>query len=148
MPEIAHRISITAEPARVHDLVASPEGIAAWWTGRAVVGDTAVGSRFSLCFGDSTDPAAVMQVEVDDPDRIEWRCVDGPADWRETRIGFEFRPTADGTTLLFSHAGWREQNEFLAGCSTNWGAYLTSLKHGAEGRGFGAYPAGEISRWG
>ncbi len=36
----------------------------------------------------------------------------------------------------------------MAGCSTNWGAYLTSLKTGAEGGAFGAYPAGEISRWG
>lgn len=35
----------------------------------------------------------------------------------------------------------------MYGCSTNWGAYLMSLKSGAEGNGFGAYPHGEISRW-
>ena len=35
----------------------------------------------------------------------------------------------------------------MANCSTNWGAYLTSLKKGAEGSGFTPYPAGEISRW-
>ncbi len=35
----------------------------------------------------------------------------------------------------------------MSGCSTNWGAYLTSLKHGAERGAFAAYPAGEISRW-
>ena len=28
------------------------------------------------------------------------------------------------------------------GCSTNWGAYLTSLKTGAEGVGFRPYPQG------
>ena len=33
------------------------------------------------------------------------------------------------------------------GCSTNWGAYLTSLKSGAERGQFAAYPAGEMSRW-
>ena len=33
------------------------------------------------------------------------------------------------------------------GCSTNWAAYLMSLKSGAEGHGFNAYPGGEISRW-
>ena len=36
----------------------------------------------------------------------------------------------------------------MSGCSTNWGAYLTSLKAGAEGGAFAAYPASEISRWG
>jgi hypothetical protein len=35
----------------------------------------------------------------------------------------------------------------MSGCSTNWGAYLTSLKTGAEGDAFTAHPAGEISRW-
>jgi hypothetical protein len=35
----------------------------------------------------------------------------------------------------------------MYGCSTNWAAYLMSLKSGAEGHGFGAFPSGEISRW-
>jgi hypothetical protein len=35
----------------------------------------------------------------------------------------------------------------MHGCSTNWGAYLTSLKSGAERGKFAAYPAGEMSRW-
>jgi hypothetical protein len=39
----------------------------------------------------------------------------------------------------------------MHGCSTNWAAYLMSLKSGAEGQGFNAYPggeiSGEISRW-
>jgi hypothetical protein len=49
--------------------------------------------------------------------------------------------------LLFSHEGWQQENEFMNGCSTNWCAYLMSLKAGAEGDGFNAYPGGEISRW-
>ena len=40
-----------------------------------------------------------------------------------------------------------QAGEFMSGCSTNWGAYLTSLKTGAETDAFAAYPAGEISRW-
>ena len=51
------------------------------------------------------------------------------------------------TTLLFTHADWQQASEFMSGCSTNWGAYLTSLKNGAESEAFAAYPAGEISRW-
>ena len=35
----------------------------------------------------------------------------------------------------------------MANCSTNWCAYLMSLKTGAEGSGFTPYPAGENNRW-
>jgi uncharacterized protein YndB with AHSA1/START domain len=149
MPDIAHRISIAAPPADVHELVATTKGIAAWWTGRTVEGDTAIGSRFAVYFGDAAEPAAAFEVESDTMEQIVWRCVAGPDDWRDTLISFEFKPAPDGgTTLLFGHTGWRQATEFMAGCSTNWGAYLTSLKSGVEGDGFGAYPAGEISRWG
>jgi hypothetical protein len=64
-------------------------------------------------------------------------------------ITFALKDAGDGgTTLLFSHSDWRKASEFMSGCSTNWGAYLTSLKNGAEGRAFSAYPNSEISRWG
>jgi uncharacterized protein YndB with AHSA1/START domain len=148
MADILHRVSIAAAPSEVHDLIATTEGIERWWTGRNVDGGTAVGERLALYFSQGDAPAAVMELVGDTPEEIVWRCVDGPEDWRETRITFSLKPSPDGgTTLLFEHAGWREANEFMAGCSTNWGAYLTSLKTGAEGDGFGAYPEGEVSRW-
>jgi uncharacterized protein YndB with AHSA1/START domain len=148
MAEIVHRVSIAAPASEVHDLIASTEGIERWWTGRAVDGSTAVGEQLAVYFSRADIPAAVFEVLGDTPEQIVWRCVDGPDDWRETRITFSLKPWGDGgTTLLFEHAGWREANEFMGGCTTNWGAYLTSLKSGAEGGGFGAYPAGEVSRW-
>jgi uncharacterized protein YndB with AHSA1/START domain len=148
MPEILHRISIDAAPRRVHDLVASTDGVGRWWTGRALTGEHTVGSSISAYFGDAEKPAAVMRVLTDTPDDVEWEVVAGPDSWVGTRITFALRPRDDGgTTLLFTHAGWRETSEFMSGCSTNWGAYLTSLKTGAESGAFGAYPAGEISRW-
>jgi uncharacterized protein YndB with AHSA1/START domain len=149
MAEILHRVSIAAPAGEVHDLIATKEGIERWWTGRAVGGETAVGGQLALYFSRGDTPSAVMEVLSDAPEEVVWRCVEGPADWRETRITFSLRPSSDGgTTLLFEHAGWREPNEFMGGCTTNWGAYLMSLKSGAEGSGFGAYPAGEVSRWG
>ncbi len=149
MAEIFHRVSIAAPPSEVHDLIATKEGIERWWTGRPVGGDGAVGERLVLYFSRSDSPSAVMEVLSDTPEQIVWRCVEGPEEWRETRVTFALKPSSDnGTTLLFEHAGWREPSEFMSGCSTNWGAYLTSLKSGAEGDGYGAYPAGEVSRWG
>ena len=149
MPDILHRISIDAPSQRVHDLIASTDGIAHWWTGRPLTGEHANGSSFGVYFGDAGQPAAVMQVLTDTPDDVVWRVADGPDTWIETRITFTLRADGQsGTTLLFTHAGWQQASEFMSGCSTNWGAYLTSLKTGAEGHAFAAYPDGEISRWG
>jgi uncharacterized protein YndB with AHSA1/START domain len=147
MPDILHRISIDAAPQRVHDLIASTDGIARWWTGQALSGEHSVGARFSVYFGGFDQPAAVMEVMADAPDQVVWRVTEGPDSWIDTRITFTLQPAGNGTTLLFSHSGWREASEFMSGCSTNWGAYLTSLKTGAEGGDFAAYPKGEISRW-
>ena len=148
MPDILHRISIDAPREDVHKLVATTEGIARWWTGRPLEGDSAVGSQFSIYFGDANTPAAVMQMQSDGPDEVVWRVIDGPGAWINTTITFAFRRSGNGgTTLLFTHANWAEASEFMSGCSTNWGAYLTSLKTGAEGVGFHPYPQSEISRW-
>lgn len=148
MPDILHRISIDASPSTVHDLVATKEGVERWWTARPLDGDAAVGEQLLVYFPGQERASAVMQVLEDTPDQVTWRCVDGPDDWRNTVISFSLNPTADGgTTLLFTHADWKQASEFMSGCSTNWGAYLTGLKSGAEGGGFGAYPAGEVSRW-
>jgi uncharacterized protein YndB with AHSA1/START domain len=148
MPNILHRLSIDAPPALIHELAATGEGIERWWTGHPVAGSDRVGGRLSVHFRDSVDPAATFEVVERAPEQIVWRCVAGPADWIDTRIIFALKPRDDGgTTLLFSHEGWRQENEFMNGCSTNWAAYLTSLKSGAEGHGFNPYPGGELSRW-
>jgi uncharacterized protein YndB with AHSA1/START domain len=148
MPDILHRISIDAPAQRVHDLIASTDGIARWWTGRPLTGEHAVGCVIGVYFGDAEKPAAVMQVLADTAHRVAWQVTEGPDSWIGTRITFELRERGHGgTTLLFTHADWRQADEFMSGCSTNWGSYLTSLKTGAESGAFAAYPAGETSRW-
>jgi uncharacterized protein YndB with AHSA1/START domain len=147
MADILHRISIDADPERVRELVSTKQGVEDWWTAHPVGGTDRLGGTMLVYFGGS-DPAAAVEVIQDTPERVVWRCVEGPSDWKGTEISFRLDATAGGgTTLLFAHAGWRESSDFMANCSTNWGAYLTSLKKGAEGSGFAPYPAGEISRW-
>ncbi len=148
MPSILHRLSIDAPPERVHQLAATREGLQQWWTGQPVTGDDAIGGRLSVYFRDPADAAATFEVLERSPGQVVWRCVGGPDDWIDTHITYTLTPRDDGgTTLLFSHAGWQRENEFMNGCSTNWASYLMSLKSGAEGHGFNAYPGGEISRW-
>jgi uncharacterized protein YndB with AHSA1/START domain len=148
MPNILHRLTIDAPPERVHDLLATKQGIQLWWTPYPVAGDDAVGGQLAVHFSDSEKPAATFEVLERDPLRVAWRCAEGPPDWLDTRIVFALDPRDDGgTTLLFSHRGWREESEFMSGCSTNWAAYLIGLKSGAERQDFSPYPGGEISRW-
>jgi uncharacterized protein YndB with AHSA1/START domain len=148
MPNILHRLTIDAEPERVQQLVATREGIEQWRTGKPVGGDDVLGGRFSVYFIDPDPPAAAFEMVERTPQRVVWRCVGGPADWIDTRITFALQPRDDGgTTLLFSHEDWQQENEFMNGCSTNWAAYMMSLKTGAEGSGFNPFPGGEISRW-
>jgi uncharacterized protein YndB with AHSA1/START domain len=148
MPNILHRLTIDAPPERVGELATSTQGIEQWWTGRPVGGDDTVKGQLSVYFSDAARAAAVFEVVERKPEKIIWRCVAGPNDWIDTRIAFALTARADGgTTLMFSHEGWQQENEFMNGCSTNWASYLMSLKSGAEGNGFSPYPDGEISRW-
>src|SRR5438132_3399126 len=104
MPDILHRISIDAPSQRVHDLVASTDGVARWWTGRPLGGEHTVGGSFQVYFGQADRPAAVMEVVADTPDQVVWRVTDGPDAWIGTRITFALRSTGDDrTTLLFTH---------------------------------------------
>jgi hypothetical protein len=90
----------------------------------------------------------VFEVVERASERTVWRTVEGPSDWLGTTVTFALSLRSDGgTTLLFTHAGWQQESEFMHGCATNWCAYLMSLKSGAEGDGFAPYPAGEVSRW-
>jgi hypothetical protein len=147
MADILHRISINANPERVRELVSTKRGVEDWWTGHPVGGSDGLGGTMRIFFG-GNEPSAVMDMIEDSSERVVWHCLDGPSDWKGTEITFRFDVTANGaTTLLFTHAGWSESSDFMANCTTNWGAYLTSLKNGAEGSGFAPYPAGEISRW-
>lgn len=114
-----------------------------WWTGHTLAPDAGT-LRFS--FG-GPDAAAAVEITEETPEQIVWRVVEGPPDWIGTDIIFTLRPTGEGTTLLFSHAGWRETGEFMANCSSEWASYLIGLKAGAEGGSFTPYPAGQVSRW-
>lgn len=148
MANIVHRLTIDAPLRRVHELIATKEGIQQWWTGRPVVGDDSIGGQIEVYFGDAQHAAAAFEVAERTEQRIVWRCVAGPQDWIQTRINYVMTPRDDdGTTLLFSHEGWVKESEFMNGCSTNWAAYLMSLKAGAETNAFKAHPEGEMSRW-
>jgi hypothetical protein len=88
--------------------------------------------------------------ELTPPNQVVWRCIQGPAEWVDTTVTFELRGDEGSgeTVVLFTHAGWREPVEFMHHCTTKWGYYLLSLKHGLEGDKATPWPHSEkISGW-
>lgn len=147
MTAIRHRVGIAAPQARVFEALTTPEGLAGWWT-RNVDGGANLGGRLRFYFG-SPEPSAVMEVvELTSPQRVGWRCVQGPDEWVGTNFTFELQPSADETVLLFTNA-WREPVEFMYHCSTKWGYFLLGLKAWLEGGEATPFPGElKISSWG
>ena len=74
------------------------------------------------------------------PDRVVWRCADGPEEWVGTEFSFAMTPSENETALYFTNTGWREVKEFMGHCTTKWGYFLIGLKLALEGGSPVAYP--------
>ena len=154
---IRHRIGIRAPQERVHEAIATAEGVASWWTSKTT-GDGREGGTMHLSFNgadsgvDGTfgvdDRSMVIEVVSVTPDRIEWRCAAGPEEWLVTDFVFELSRESDETVVLFTQGGWAEPVPFQAHCSAKWAVYLLSLKSLLE-RGQGrAFPNDvHVSAW-
>lgn len=113
---------IAARPSVVFDLVATPEGLAAWWgpddlpVVKAEI-DARVGGGYRVHFRtlDGQAHEAFGEVlEVAPPDRLAmtWRYAFGgePEEAGLTsRIEFELRPIEGGTELTFTHTDLRNE---------------------------------------
>ncbi len=132
MPDIRHRVVVSAPVDAVYAAVATKDGLSSWWTRDGVHGESAEGSRLWFTFG-RPDPAAVMEVTRLDPGgHVAWTCVAGAEEWVGTGLTFDLTREGDGTAVLFAHTGWREPSEFMAHCSARWAYFLLSLKQLVE----------------
>jgi uncharacterized protein YndB with AHSA1/START domain len=148
MYDIGHRVGMHAPLSDVYDALATREGVTRWWT-RDVEGESKPGGRLAFGFGQPEPWVAMEVVELVPLTRVRWRCVEGPDEWKGTTITFELKATGDETTLLFTHAGWREPVEFMRHCSTKWGYFLLGLKAGFEDGKAAPWPNDmPVSSWG
>ena len=128
MPDIRHRVVISAPLKSVYEEVATTKGLSEWWTRGGVRGHSSEGSKVEFYFG-SPEPAAVMEVTRLDPEgHVSWSCIEGADEWVGTTLSFELSHKDDETVVLFTHAGWRDPSEFMAHCSARWAYFLLSLK--------------------
>ena len=131
MADIKHRVGIQAPRERVYDALATTRGLAGWWT-KTVEGQAELGGELRFFFGQDK-PGAIMKVTAQEPERVAWKCLEGPAEWVGTDVIFDLKANDGETVVLFGHNGWREPVEFMHHCSTKWGQFMLSLKAGLEG---------------
>ncbi len=148
MYDIGHRVGMNAPLGEVYEALATREGVARWWT-RDVEGESKPGGRLAFGFGHPEPWVAMEVVELVPLTRVQWRCVEGPDEWKGTTITFDLKASGDETTVLFTHAGWREPVEFMQHCSTKWGYFLLGLKAGFEDGKATPWPNDmPVSSWG
>ncbi len=151
MVDIIHRIGIKAPAAEVYRALATPAGVAGWWT-RDTTGSADVGGKVAVTFrrGDGTE-LGQMDYEVTrlEPNReVTWRFLSGPEEWLGTDVTFELAEDGDMTIVNFGHRNWREPVEFMGHCSTKWATFLLSLKALVEtGRGRPSPDDLKIDNW-
>ncbi len=128
MPDIRHRVVVSAPLKSVYEAVATTTGLSEWWTRDGVRGQSSEGSKVEFYFG-SPEPAAVMEVTRLDPGgHVSWSCIEGADEWVGTTLSFQLSQKDDETVILFTHGGWRTPSEFMAHCSARWAYFLLSLK--------------------
>ncbi len=126
MAEILHRVGVRSGVADVYRALTTQQGLAGWWTADTR-GGFDVGGIIEFRFG--TRGYFDMKVVALDPGRrVVWQVVRGPEDWVGTQLSFDLTQNGEEATVLFKHAGWQEQSEFMHHCSTKWATFLLSMK--------------------
>ena len=135
MVDIIHRIGIKSSVAKVYKALSTIDGLAHWWT-NDVEGDEKIGGKIEFTFRSKTgDEIGKMIMEVqklNDQKEVQWRCIDGPAEWIGTDITFQLSQQDDQIIIIFGHRNWREAVEFTAHCSMKWAVFLLSLREYVE----------------
>ncbi len=129
MPDIIHILQIKASPAKVFEILSTPEGLNRWWT-KDCHGRPELGSIYDLDFG-----PVVWQCQVTDllqDQELEYTLCKCDEDWLDTQVRFELEANSDGTKLKFKHLGWAHANDHFHGSNHCWGLYLRVLRRYIE----------------
>jgi uncharacterized protein YndB with AHSA1/START domain len=130
MVDIVHRIGIRAPATQAYDAVATPHGIARWWTRDTTHVEPGGGieTRFHAPDGRQVGSMAFDTTVLEPHHAVRWRFTDGPPEWIGTEATFDIADGKGMTILTFGHRGWRESVPFMAHCSMKWATFLWSLR--------------------
>jgi uncharacterized protein YndB with AHSA1/START domain len=135
--EYTAELMLAAPPAQVFSAIATPDGLASWWT-PIVSGSLAPGTRFELGLPGSGTTIELRVERARRPAVVEWTCLghSGHPEWRGTTLEFrlsERRP--GGTALSFRHAGLERRFECFDASQRDWDRVLTDLRETVESDG-------------
>jgi uncharacterized protein YndB with AHSA1/START domain len=138
-PEHAYTAELTlaAPPARVFSAIATPDGLASWWT-PIVSGSLAPGTRFELGFPGSRSTIELRVERARPPALVEWTCVghSGHPEWKGTTLEFRLDERGlGGTALSFRHAGLERRLACFGDSKREWDRLLTDLRETVESDG-------------
>lgn len=130
-------LTLAASPARVFSALATPDGIATWWT-PIVSGSLAPGTRFELGFPGSRSTIELRVERARPPALVEWTCLghSGHPEWRGTTLEFRLSQRGPGRTALsFRHAGLERRLACFGASTSDWDRALTELRETVESDG-------------
>jgi len=138
-PEHAYTAELTlaAPPARVFSALATPDGLATWWT-PIVSGSLAPGTRFELGFPGSPATIELRVERARPPALVEWTCLghSGHPEWGGTTLEFRLIERGLGETALFlRHAGLEQRLACFGASKSDWDRVLTDLRETVESDG-------------
>ncbi len=123
---IKHLFHINASKEEVYKALTTIESLSQWWTNQTS-GNPALDGIIEFRFGKQYLNTMKVETLVENK-TVQWKCIDGASDWRNTIISFELDKNENKTRLRFKHNNWPTNSDFFAQCSFSWARYLESLR--------------------
>lgn len=131
MADIIQEFTVKAPPSRVFQAMATPQGLAQWWT-KTSTGEPQQGAEYSLDFGPDHQWRGKVTGYVPDS-HFELELTTAHPDWMRTRVGCELRPDGENATRVrFYHTGWPTENEHWRVSCYCWPMYLRIMRRYLE----------------
>src|SRR6516165_9289180 len=102
--------------------------------------DEKVGGKAEFSF-DRRSVVFRMTIEKLDPGKqVVWICQGGDVPSGTARpLTWTITPEDRGSTLRFTHSGWKSVGDYFAMCNSTWGELMYRLKDYVEGRNPGPH---------
>lgn len=129
--EITSEIEIDCIPADVYRSLTDEDAIRAWWTNDATM-EPDEEADLELGFYNRT---IVLRLVIEDTyrdGRVDWRCIEGPAEYQDCTMVFRIEPSGKKTLLEVTHRGDAGSDEFVEHGKQSWRTVLESLKRYLE----------------
>ncbi|CAH0164726.1 SRPBCC domain-containing protein [Microbacterium sp. Bi128] len=118
MPELRHRIRISAPLDPVWSALTTAQGLQAWWAPDVEVDD--VGGHVSVKAGSANFVWSAKN--NGESGIVEWTCLEGPGSSPGSVVTFAVAADDDDHTVVtLVHEGWTEDDPNIEACNTRWG---------------------------